>query len=86
MSIKIDFTADAAYVFLPEHEGAHSARTIPLSYSVLVDYDAMMRPIGVEIIGLQTEIPIGALVRLGITDQTIRELLSLSSASLEVSQ
>lgn len=85
MSIDIDFTAGCAYVWIGEKGSGQILTACHVTDAVLVDVDDEDNPVGVEVIGLKTEIPIGRLVRdYDIPDQTIRELLSISGANLSV--
>lgn len=89
MTTQIDFTADCAYVYLPGYGPDEKAPgrlyTEFVTASVNVDVRGL-DPVGVEVIGLKSEIPIGQLVRdFGIPDETIRELLLLSTASMSTS-
>jgi uncharacterized protein YuzE len=60
--LKIDFDADAAYIRL-SHERVARTRRFDESESVLVKLDAGGKPIGIEVIGLNTELPIDRLAQ-----------------------
>jgi uncharacterized protein YuzE len=58
--VKIDFDADAAYIRLSNERVARTSR-FDGSESILVKLDAEGRPVGIEVIGLQSELPIDRL-------------------------
>jgi uncharacterized protein YuzE len=60
--VKIDFDADAAYLRL-SHERVARTRRFDGSEAVLVKLDASGRPVGIEVIGLKTELPIDRLAQ-----------------------
>lgn len=60
--VKIDFDADAAYIRL-SHERVARTRRFDGSESVLVKLDAEGKPVGIEVIGLRTELPIDRLTQ-----------------------
>lgn len=62
LQLKIDFDADAAYIRL-SHQRVARTRRFDGSESVLVKLDAEDRPIGIEVIGLNTELPLDRLVQ-----------------------
>jgi uncharacterized protein YuzE len=62
LQLKVDFDADAAYIRL-SHERVARTRRFDGSESVLVKLDAEGRPIGIEVIGLHTELPLDRLAQ-----------------------
>jgi uncharacterized protein YuzE len=62
LQLKIDFDADAAYIRLT-HEPVARTRRFDDSESVLVKLDVDGKPIGIEVIGLNTELPIERLAQ-----------------------
>jgi uncharacterized protein YuzE len=60
--LKIDFDADAAYLRL-SHERVARTRRFEGSESVLVKLDATGKPVGIEVIGLKTPLPIDRLAQ-----------------------
>lgn len=79
LQLKIDVEADAAYIRL-SHEHVARTRRFEGSESVLVKLDAEGKPIGIEVIGLNTELPLDRLA------QTYNFSESLCSALKEVQQ
>lgn len=77
--VKIDFDADAAYIRL-SHERIARTRRFEGSESVLVKLDANDKPVGIEILGLNTEIPID---RLNQTFNFSEPLLTLLKSAQE---
>jgi uncharacterized protein YuzE len=62
LQLKIDVEANAAYVRL-SHERVAGTRRFDGSESVLVKVDAEGRPVGIEVIGLNTALPLDRLAR-----------------------
>lgn len=62
LQLKVDFDADAAYIRL-SHERVAGTRRFDGSESVLVKLDAEGRPIGIEVLGLHTELPLDRLAQ-----------------------
>lgn len=62
LQLKVDFDANAAYIRL-SHEKVARTRRFEGSESVLVKLDAGDRPIGIEVIGLHTELPLDRLAQ-----------------------
>jgi uncharacterized protein YuzE len=62
LQLKMDFDADAAYIRL-SHERVARTQRFDDSESVLVKLDASGRPIGIEIIGLHTQLPLDRLAQ-----------------------
>jgi len=60
VELHIDQNVGAAYIQINDNP---VARTVEVSEDVLVDLDAMDMVVGVEILSLTAEIPIGQLVR-----------------------
>jgi uncharacterized protein YuzE len=62
LQLKVDFDADAAYIRLT-HEHVARTQRFDGSESVLVKLDARDRPIGIEVLGLHTHLPLDRLAQ-----------------------
>jgi uncharacterized protein YuzE len=62
LQLRIDFDADAAYIRL-SHERVAGTRRFDGLESVLVKLDAEGKPVGVEVLGLNTELPFDRLAQ-----------------------
>lgn len=61
ISIEVDLNADAAYIYLSDKRAI--AETAAVSSTVNVDLDQFGVAVGIEVLGLRTEIPWAKLVR-----------------------
>lgn len=82
--LEMDFTADCAYVTVPGQKGQIAARTRSITSWCNVDLDSDGMPIGVEIIGLQSVIPLAELALYGLPPIVYEMLLAISGASLRI--
>jgi uncharacterized protein YuzE len=70
----------AAYLYLPRDPGAKSVRTEPRGDGILIDYDAVGRPIGIEILTRTTIEAINAvLTQLGCSAADREELAPIAA-------
>jgi uncharacterized protein YuzE len=82
--LEVDVTAKAAYITL-RHGEVVRTRRFNGAESIILDFDAVDQPLGIEVIGLNTDIPVDALARAyGFSEALILQLKKFQQALVSV--